>query len=127
MLSKLTTENITSFKTVTLVLCVLLQPTCKCGLEVRMTSEAMVIARKKINKSSRSITRATWIESEFVFVLSIFLRVKAHLLPFQLCLCLFLTSQASLLISGKRWDNSQESKTFVTCDKKKCVKSEAVK
>ena len=49
------------------------QATCKCGLEVRMTSEAMVIARKKINKSSRSITRATWIDYEFVFVFSIFL------------------------------------------------------
>ena len=70
MLSQLTTDNFTSFKTVTLVLCVLLQTTCKCGLEVRMTREAMVIARKKINKSSRSITRATWIEYEFVFVLS---------------------------------------------------------
>ena len=70
MLSQLTTDNFTSFKTVTLVLCVLLQTTCKCGLEVRMTREAMVMARKKINKSSRSITRATWIEYEFVFVLS---------------------------------------------------------
>ena len=78
MLSKLKTENFTSFKTVTLVLCVLLQTTCKCGLEVRMTREAMVIARKKINKSSRSITRATCmynmgiIECVFVFVFIFF-------------------------------------------------------